>query len=250
MFSDAFIKANANLFLTTDWVKASKLRAFIGRRGNSRGTPFILSSSPPPETLSACNNRQQTPIKAEVNADVIDLITPPRRTRVKPEPIDAGISESIMGIRTRSAFKNDTEVLEILDSDEEMDVDREDNGGYISDDDGIASMPLQTDWQDDDVTSRMVCEKTKLTRQLEVERIEYLTEIPSVWPVPRVATAYVLDLRDAKFHVSEKGKILTADALIKNKVRPALTSHSEECLPSFRFLGPRFVGRNHGFCRQ
>jgi len=122
-----------------------------------------------------------------------------------------------MGIRTRSAFKNDTEVLEILDSDEEMDVDGEDNGGYISDGDGIASMPLQMDWQDDDMTSRIVCEKTKLTRQLEVERIEYLTEIPSIWPVPRVATAYVLDLRDAKFHVSEKGKILTADALIKNK---------------------------------
>jgi hypothetical protein len=217
----------------------------MDRRGSSRGTPFILSSSPPPETLSAHNDRHQTPIKVKVDTDVVDLITPLHYMHVKQEAADG-----IPAVRTRSTFENDAEILEILDSDEEMDVDGETDREQILDvSEGFGPRPLQTDWQDDNVTSRVVCENTKLTRQLEVERIEYLTEIPSIWPVPRAATAYVLDLRDSKFDVTEKGKVLTADALIKNKVRAALISQSEECLPPFGFLGPRFMDRNHGFFR-
>lgn len=79
------------------------------------------------------------------------------------------------------------EVLEILDSDEEMDAESQMGGSSelgLNVDEGTVSEPLQTDWQDPNVESRIVYEKTKITRQLEVDRIEYLTEIPSAWPIP------------------------------------------------------------------
>jgi hypothetical protein len=51
-----------------------------------------------------------------------------------------------------------------------------------------------------------------------VEHIEILEKLPSVWPVPRLPTAYIVDLRAPEFDVEEKGKVLTVDGLIKDKV--------------------------------
>ena len=59
----------------------------------------------------------------------------------------------------------------------------------------------------------------KVTTSLTVDQIEYLTTIPLLWPIPQIPTAFVLDLRDLKFLIfNKKGKLLTPDALIKNKV--------------------------------
>ncbi|KAJ6580603.1 hypothetical protein B0H10DRAFT_1962514 [Mycena sp. CBHHK59/15] len=54
--------------------------------------------------------------------------------------------------------------------------------------------------------------------RMYVENIEYLTEIPSVWPVPRVPTAYVVDLSAEKFRIYEGGKLLPVDILIGQQV--------------------------------
>jgi hypothetical protein len=60
-----------------------------------------------------------------------------------------------------------------------------------------------------------------INRQTKVQRVEYLTDLPSYWPVPRIPTAYVVDLRDPKFdYYDADGELLDlrADTLIRNKV--------------------------------
>jgi hypothetical protein len=44
--------------------------------------------------------------------------------------------------------------------------------------------------------------------------------VPSVWPIPHVSTAYVLDLSDEQFRLKDakKGTLMTPDAIVKNKV--------------------------------
>jgi hypothetical protein len=81
-----------------------------------------------------------------------------------------------------------------------------------------------TQWLDPEIKSQVSNQPRRLNRQLLVERVEYLSEIPTYWPVPHQKTAYILDLRDPKFDVvHDKGELLSVDALIKNKVCPNTT---------------------------
>ncbi|KAL0948752.1 hypothetical protein HGRIS_008885 [Hohenbuehelia grisea] len=81
-------------------------------------------------------------------------------------------------------------------------------------------IPSTTVWMDPGLASDVCEESTKITREVTVDRVEYLSEIPSVWPVFRTKTAVVVDLRDSKFDFRDKhGDLLSADALIKNKDR-------------------------------
>ena len=121
------------------------------------------------------------------------------------------------------------EVTEILSSDEEMEVD----GGitleeesfrrdlsYEPEDNHEINLPQgPTDWQDPNITSQVIHEgKTiQVTHQLKVERIELLNNVPSVWPVPRVPTAYIINLCRPEFAIVEHRKVLTPDGLVKNK---------------------------------
>ncbi|KAJ6608907.1 hypothetical protein B0H10DRAFT_512454 [Mycena sp. CBHHK59/15] len=51
-----------------------------------------------------------------------------------------------------------------------------------------------------------------------VEHIEYLSEIPTLWPVPRVPIAYVLDLSHEKFNLHNKdGHLIPLDTLVKRQ---------------------------------
>jgi hypothetical protein len=133
-------------------------------------------------------------------------------------------------------LEDNTEVTEILSSDEEMDLDVRDldtsdferdmsyglDGAENSDDaEHEKCQSLPTNWQDANITSHIIHdgEPILVMRQLKVERVELLTKVPSVWPVPQVPTAYIVDLRGPEFMVEENGKILTPDGLIKNKAR-------------------------------
>jgi hypothetical protein len=53
-----------------------------------------------------------------------------------------------------------------------------------------------------------------VTQQLKVEWIKVLEGLPSVWPVPQIATAYLVDLCAPEFDVEENGKTFTVDGLI------------------------------------
>jgi hypothetical protein len=58
-----------------------------------------------------------------------------------------------------------------------------------------------TFWGDANIISRAIDDPATIliNRQGKVERVEYLDQIPSFFPVPRTKNAYILDLRDEKF---------------------------------------------------
>ena len=87
----------------------------------------------------------------------------------------------------------------------------------MSDIDVDPSLP-QTNWLDDGLISRVSNKPCKVTRQRSVDRVEYLNDIPSYWPIPEDFVAYVLDLSDPKFKIKNKdGELLPVDALICDK---------------------------------
>jgi hypothetical protein len=65
--------------------------------------------------------------------------------------------------------------------------------------------PVESDtlWQDE-ITSFVRTGRFSVTRKVKVQRIEYLSELPSVWPIPRVPTAFVIDLSDEKHHIIDE----------------------------------------------
>jgi hypothetical protein len=95
--------------------------------------------------------------------------------------------------------------------------DRETSDDSISDcgDSGEAS----SNWLNDNITSTVKQGPIKITRQCTVDAVEYISDLPSYWPVPQSKRAYVVDLSDPKFNVYDKnGRLMTVDALIKNAV--------------------------------
>jgi hypothetical protein len=71
---------------------------------------------------------------------------------------------------------------------------------------------LTTFWGDTNIISRAIVGPATINRQGKVERVEYLDQIPSFFPVPRKKTAYILDLRDEHFdYVDADGVPLRAD---------------------------------------
>ncbi|KAJ7483136.1 hypothetical protein B0H11DRAFT_2232164 [Mycena galericulata] len=137
-------------------------------------------------------------------------------------------------------MENDREVIEVLSSDDEMEVEKELRpSGASSDppeptppsndsnsDDELEESGIETVsttvWCDTDIISKAIDGLAHINRQTKVQRVEYLNELASGYPVPRVPTAYVLDLRDPKFDfragADGRGELLNADALILNRV--------------------------------
>jgi hypothetical protein len=123
-----------------------------------------------------------------------------------------------------SGMSSDTMVGDIglFDSEDDSDDGAKEVNSSESDADSMSDIEFQlpqTLWLDDGLVSRMSNKPCKVTRQRPVERVEYLNDIPSYWPIPEVYVAYVLDLSDPKFDIKDKdGKLLPVDALICDKV--------------------------------
>ncbi|KAJ7085596.1 hypothetical protein C8R44DRAFT_893883 [Mycena epipterygia] len=75
-----------------------------------------------------------------------------------------------------------------------------------------------TIWQDQQITSQVCIGEFRVTKEVTVERVEYLDELASIYPIPKTATAFLIDVDDPKFAITDKrGDLYTVDALIKNK---------------------------------
>ena len=214
--------------------------------GSTAGSSLLHCSSPPDANLArvkpepdACLPDLTTLIKKEPQ-DVLDLSS------------DASnASQHHIPVGTRQIQEGGKEVFIILDSDSEgedsielpRDVDDGmssdtmvgDIGGFdLEDDNGSAEVNSsdsdidsmsdievelpKTLWLDDGLISRVSNKPCKVTRQRTVERVEYLKDLPSYWPIPEVFVAYVLDLSDPKFNIKDKdGNLLPVDTLICNK---------------------------------
>jgi hypothetical protein len=92
--------------------------------------------------------------------------------------------------------------------------DLEDDGSFKSE-----IMSILTDWNDPSMESHVIYKgkPTDVTLHLKVEHVELLKSVPSLWPVPQVPTAYIVNLQHGNFDFQENGNVITIDGLIKNK---------------------------------
>ncbi|KAJ7649280.1 hypothetical protein B0H17DRAFT_1215320 [Mycena rosella] len=218
--SSPFVTANPSVFLNLDWVHLAHLRAFLRDR-----RPAIASLASVPVKTEA--SEASVPIRSAV--------------QVKLEDFGAGIplfqsTSASAAIRTRRLLEDDIEVFEILSSSDELEVEEVLKPSGASSDPPEPSAPLESDsdaepehscpeilsdtvWYDTDIKSKAIDGPAPINRQTKVMRVEYLDDVPSNFPVPRIPTAYILDLRNPKFNFmsNNTNELLCLDTLILDK---------------------------------
>ncbi|KAJ7087038.1 hypothetical protein C8R43DRAFT_310073 [Mycena crocata] len=226
IYTSAYIAANAEDFLSNDWIKPDQLRKFLKQTGLNRES--TAADSPPAR------------VKLESDASLAPLSAGERATPLTDCP----------AIKIRALKEGDREVLEILSDSEsesespsapadDFEIDEsasmapselESESTFIETDfDEIHSLSdepettneLQesdTFWMDDGMSSQVRVGRFRVTNSVTVQRVEYLNWLPSILPIPEITTAFVVDLHDPKFNITDSdGQLYTVDALIKNK---------------------------------
>lgn len=91
-----------------------------------------------------------------------------------------------------------------------------------------------------------------MAKGFPVERVEYLNQLPALWPILERPTAFILDLRDPKYNLFDKdGDLYRVDALVKNKVSIYFSVlHAMTYYVYFNLSGPGFIPHDNGNQRQ
>ena len=159
----------------------------------------------------------------ENGREVFELLDSDEEMELADLSEDRGMSSDTM------VASGDFDVLK-MDLDDDLDDSDEphlfQNSGYTSSDSSSDSgidcdtfSEPSSNWLDDGILSTVKQGPIKITRQCTVDAVEYISDLPTYWPVPRNKRAYVVDLSDPKFDVYDKnGRLMTVDALIKNAV--------------------------------
>ncbi|KAJ7181385.1 hypothetical protein C8R43DRAFT_969056 [Mycena crocata] len=225
IYTSAYIAANAEDFLSNDWIKPDQLRKFLKQTGlNWESTP---ADSPP------------TRVKLESDALLAPLSAGERVTPLT----------DCTAIKIRALKEGDREVLEILsDSESESespsapaDFEIDESASMAPSELGSESTFIGTDfdeihslsdepettnglqesdtfWMDDGMSSQVRIGEFHVTNSVTVQRVEYLNWLPSILPIPEITTAFVVDLHDPKFNITDSdGQLYTVDALIKTR---------------------------------
>ena len=109
-----------------------------------------------------------------------------------------------------------------------LDEKMSDYSSHLDSDSELEASSGSTTWLDKDISSMVKCSPFQVTRQCTVDYIEYLSALPTYWPVPQDKWAYLIDLSDPKYNIKDKnGKLLSVNVLIKNSVR--ISSLSFHC---------------------
>jgi hypothetical protein len=105
------VNANPGIFLSSDWVHPAQLRAFLAGHDALNSTCQATSSIKlEPSRASVFISPQEPHVKTEdLDAPTIDLVSPARASMYS-------------AVRTRYFVENHTEIIEILSSDDEMEV--------------------------------------------------------------------------------------------------------------------------------
>ncbi|KAJ6606987.1 hypothetical protein B0H10DRAFT_2228394 [Mycena sp. CBHHK59/15] len=246
MFNKAYISANPGIFLDTAWISMPALRAFLEARDRDTIT---ISSSPAssPIKLEADALRDLT-VKAEPSSSFLPI-------RIRSHTVDnreiiellSDSDEDAQGSQNGTAEKSGSSAEPPLvlapeastpdeapsePSDEPVpDPSAVTCAGSLEpnlpESDGLRKS--DTRWLDAGLLSRVRTVKESFTgdSRTYVEDMEYLTEIPSLLPVPRVPVAYVFDLSDPKFDAVDKhGHLIPLDTLVKQKLNDSFHGNS------------------------
>ena len=134
---------------------------------------------------------------------------PEKRSSVKKEDVMGNLRVGLMATRTKVKGKARNRAHPVL------------NANPIAFDRESFVQESGTVWTDSEIKSFVIDGDLQVTTELWVKRVEYLSEIPYIFPIPKVATAFIIDLRDEKFLIPTSESDPTPqriDALIKSKV--------------------------------
>ncbi|KAG6824629.1 hypothetical protein H0H92_006258 [Tricholoma furcatifolium] len=250
IFPKPFIEANPAIFLNSEWIDVDKLKVFLDRSNLAKSTqsPTQPENNPvkteptdatriktepcdlkPPDAHLGSQNCLARTRKIQENGhDVIEILSSDSDDdRAPGYPVvddsrcapfgDADGWESDTYLTAASLPVSDGEGFGSEYSSPNDDNSIGDDAEHEFDP-SIFVLPSDTVWDDPDLTSTFIAQEIRITASLTVQRLEYLTEIPSLWPIPHIPTAFILDLRHPKFQIFDKdGKLFSPDALIKNK---------------------------------
>ncbi|KAK7008311.1 hypothetical protein R3P38DRAFT_3280934 [Favolaschia claudopus] len=221
MFSPADIRSNPQKFHGRSWINITHLREWIASRIDSSPTApvksepttsdVIIKAEPTSSELASLSHSDPVRVKVhqEGGHDVLEILSDSEPD--EPEP-DSDI-EVLRSLITSSSRSSSIPPTSDFDSGEVNVSDSDDN-------DPLDLQKSDTIWQDSGIYSLFIEGTFKITTRTTVNRIEYIMPpgiIPSIWPNPRVPTAFVLDLGDSYNIIDPKtGKLYTMDALIKN----------------------------------
>ncbi|KAJ7719563.1 hypothetical protein B0H16DRAFT_1795087 [Mycena metata] len=232
-FTAAFIDANPVIFANTGWVHPGQLRTFLASKS------------------LAVSVKTEVPDASSVKPEPSVILLPPR------------LRQPVVPFRTRNLVEGGTDIIEILSSDDESEVETSPRAALASSDppepssglptpappspapfdssdppqhlelsdnepEGSAPMALsETEWYNPDIISRVIIGPAEINRQNKVGRVEYLTEIPSYFPVFREPTAIVIDMRHEKFNFYDTdGVLLEPDTLILDQNQESWSTSS------------------------
>ncbi|KAJ7448021.1 hypothetical protein FB451DRAFT_1289595 [Mycena latifolia] len=240
IYLPTYVASNAHLFITNDWIDPEQLRQFLKR------VPDPDRDAPPSESPLARVKLEDDASATRFSASE-DAITPVDCPSVITRILKEGNRE-VFEIRSDSDSEDSEENglcpergghdsgqesgQEISDPRESSPLPPSDMlnetsyltdlDSYSSSDESDAPPALQksdTVWLDEGISSRVRVGEFRVTKNLTVDHVEYVSGgLPSIYPISEARAAIVIDVDDPKFAITDdNGKLYSVDALIKNK---------------------------------
>ncbi|KAJ6475510.1 hypothetical protein C8R45DRAFT_1102787 [Mycena sanguinolenta] len=223
-----FIKNNPELWVDTDWINVVQLRKFLGNAaGVSSGgsapsecTPTRVKLESDASNASLVGSLPVPDIKVrtwkEGEKDFIEILS-------DSEDVTPGMSPSrnpdYLSPTKSSYTRSSSSPLPPSDDSSAWDTatDSPSSPFDISPHALGSAAPTDRDGSFSRLSDLPKSDTLKVTTEVTVDRVEYLTDLPSLYPIAETPTAFVVDLQDPKSHITKKGALCSADALIKNK---------------------------------
>ncbi|KAJ7084961.1 hypothetical protein C8R44DRAFT_894074 [Mycena epipterygia] len=224
--SPAYIRTNAAVFFDNDWIDIADLSDFLLERNHAS----ILHSIPaaPRVKVEAPDLHASTLAVKQESASQDGVLPNPVRTRTLHEggvEVFEILSDSELGDGDAPGLDSDSdfEVAETLmrtasrlsnaPPTDPSDIDLSD----LDDTDETCLQQSDTIWQDPGITSQVIVGTVRVTLKVTVERMEYISELPSIWPIHRTPTAVIMSL-DSSYDMIDPstGVLYTLDHLIQN----------------------------------
>ncbi|KAJ7846791.1 hypothetical protein B0H13DRAFT_2675471 [Mycena leptocephala] len=250
MYAPSFIESDAAQFLDLNWIEVLALSKFLEQK-----ILYVIALYPP----SIRPSMSSDPIHDRIHASGSNTLT----ISVKSELQLISLSRVSGAVKLRTLNQGGREILELIseseaeDSDPDCDVevtaalmrassrfsstipqsdamDTDDRGPDEGDarQEAEEGTSVHTLWQDE-ITSFVRTGQFSVAQKLKVQRIKYLPELPSVWPIPRVPTAFVIDLTDERYDITDNdGDLLPVDCMVGTHHRPS------DDISVFAFLTP------------
>ncbi|KAJ7798865.1 hypothetical protein B0H14DRAFT_3156736 [Mycena olivaceomarginata] len=202
-------RGQPHLFINNDWFDAVQLRAFLKSTITYPDDSVPARAKAEYEVSDASGMRPsaipnvRVRVLTEGTQEVLKILSDSEDTPGSPPDCQSPPSHMLSDF----ASHGDSESATAADLD-----------GYFSSDELEVVPRLQksdTAWLNEELSSRVRIREFQVTAEVTIERVEYLTKLPSLYPISEMPTAFVIDRQDPKFNITKNRTMYTVEALIK-----------------------------------